>query len=224
MSDTQITSLQFALFYRDVIVRPDLEFQELNVKMLNIFNGIPSSVNLPQDLPPEIPMLTLRSENNEYICNIARSRIDLHFQRLNDDDSNEKILSDFNAKVASFSSYILSRRSIVRFGMICRYFHANENCIEVIKEKYFKSNFKGSSDIGLRFNVKERNENWEINDMVEIAASDAVINDKKISGIFIQRDINNTPEVNKTISPDDLKNISVSLSHLLSQKSVEELI
>lgn len=223
MDRLKLTSLQFALFYRDIISRPDLEFSELNSKMMNIFNGIPSSMNLPPEIPADIPLITYRSESGEYSCSMARSRLDLHFIKI-DEKSNEEILVDFNAKVTSLVSYILSKRDIVRFGFICRYFKHSDDPISDIQSKYCVSNMPKVEDIGIRFNQASSFNDWEINDMVEIAAYKMQISGKTENGVFIQRDINNSPVPDKTITEDDLKKISAHYSILLNQKNIEGLI
>lgn len=223
MDQLKLTSLQFALFYRDIISRPDLEFSDLNSKMMNIFNGIPTSMNLPPEIPADIPLITYRSESGDYSCSMARSRIDLHLIKI-DEKSNEEILVDFNSKVTSLVSYILSKRDIVRFGFICRYFKHSETPINDIKLKYCSSNMSKVADIGIRFNQTSNFNTWEINDMVEIAAYKMPINGKNEDGVFIQRDINNTPVADQTITENDLKKISAQYSRLLSQKSIEGLI
>ena len=113
MSAPKIISLQFALFFRDIIERPDVEFSDLNENMMNIFDAMPSIIPIPRELPPEVPIVTQRSELNEYICNISRSRIDLHFQRIDDKRSNEKILIDFNAKIIGFITYVVRNLRVV---------------------------------------------------------------------------------------------------------------
>lgn len=223
MDRLKLTSLQFALFYRDIISRPDLEFSELNSKMMNIFNGIPSSMNLPPEIPADIPLITYRSESGEYSCSMARSRLDLHFIKI-DEKSNEEILVDFNAKVTSLVSYILSKRDIVRFGFICRYFKHSDDPISDIQSKYCVSNMPKVEDIGIRFNQASSFNDWEINDMVEIAAYKMQISGKTENGVFIQRDINNSPVPDKTITEDDLKKISAHYSILQNQKNIEGLI
>lgn len=39
--ETKLVSLQFALFYKDIVKRPDVAFNDINENMLNIFDAIP---------------------------------------------------------------------------------------------------------------------------------------------------------------------------------------
>lgn len=226
MSDNphlKIISLQFALFFRDIIDRPDIEFSDINVKMMNIFDAVPSIIPIPRELPPEVPLVTQRSESNDYVCNISRSRIDLHFNRTNEQRSNTELLSDFNAKVLGFINYVLERREISRFGMICRYFYETGEAIKIIREKYFKDSIGEVSELTLRFNRQHAVQDWNLNDIAEISAAVAVMDQGQKRGIFVQRDINNIPDPRKTLKLDSLTTISRSFSKNLSEKSIEEL-
>ncbi|MFO1290556.1 MAG: hypothetical protein U1E82_08010 [Nitrosomonas sp.] len=221
---TQIISLQFALFFRDIVDRPDIEFADLNTNMMNIFDAIPSIVPIPRELPPEVPIVTQRSESNEYVCNISRSRIDLHFQRIGDQRSNAELIVDFNAKVLGFIAYVLKKRSVIRFGMICRYFHEISTAVQAIRGKYFLGSIGDTEELSLRFNKKGTTLDWVINDIVEISAAAAVIDGKERLGIYIQRDINNNPQPNKELSEQVLRKISKEYSEHLTEKSIEGLI
>lgn len=220
----KIVSLQFALFFKEVIDRPDLEFADINTNLMNIFDAVPSVMPIPRELPPDVPMVTQRSESNEYICNISRARIDLHFNRVSGNKSNVELLSDFNAKVNGLLSYVLKKRGVVRFGMICRYFHESDSPVEIIKRKYLKDVVDEVEELSLRYNKKSTLLSWEINDVVEIVAAKATVDGTEKNGIFIQRDINNTPQVNKTINEESLKKISKTYSERITEKSIEELL
>lgn len=89
---TQLITLQFALFFKDIVQRPDIEFRDINENMFNIFDAIPQIIPLPKELPPDVPMIIHRSENNEYVCNISRVRIDVIVQRTNQEKANYLII------------------------------------------------------------------------------------------------------------------------------------
>lgn len=227
MSDlfsAKIISLQFALFFRDVVDRPDIEFSDVNANMMNMFDAIPTVMPIPRELPPDVPMVTQRSESNEYICNVARSRIDLHFQRVTDRRSNAELLTDFNAKVLGFISYVLKKRPIVRFGMICRYFHETPSAVGDIRQKYFAKTIGDVEELSLRFNRKTKFIDWDINDIVEINAAAEVTDQGTKNGIFVQRDINNVPRGDMVLDEKSLHQISRKYAALLTEQSIEVLL
>lgn len=221
---TKIISLQFALFFRDISDRPDIEFADINENMMNIFDAIPTIMPIPKEMPSDIPIITQRSNSNEYTCNISRSRIDLHFQRINNERSNKELLADFNAKVFSFINYVLKKRSISRFGIISRYFHEDLTAVQSIKNKYFIDSIGDVAELSLRYNRKGSALEWEINDIVEITAAVVTIDGKDKKGIFVQRDINNTIDPKKKLAISSLRKISQEYAVQLTEESIEALL
>lgn len=221
---TALVYLQFAFFLKDTIDRPDIEFEDLNSKMLNTFNGIPTQIPVPRELPADIPIKTLRSENNEYSCNLSRSRIDFIFQRANESKPNTEILKDFNSKVAGLIEYITKKQEISRFGMVARYFHHDNTAIHTLRSKYFNSNVDGACELSLRFNKKSESFGFEINDVLEISSAEFQAPDSTTKGILIQRDINNMPKQGATLSLEVLSKISKKYASKISEQEVEALI
>jgi len=221
---TKIITLQFAFFLRDIVSRPDIEFGDLNQAMLNIFDGMPQIIPIPKELPPEIPVMVLRSNNNEYTCNISRSRIDFILNRIDDDKSNSALLQDFNAKVSGITKAILDKQEVTRFGMVARYFHQDNMATRTIRNKFFTSTVDGTHELSLRFNKKSNAFGYEINDILEISAADIVNKGALTKGILIQRDINNAPIHGKDLDFSTLSNLSKKYATKISESEIEGLI
>lgn len=222
--NTQILTLQLALFFRDIVDRPDVEFKDLNEDLLNIFDAVPSIIPVPRGLPSDVPMITQRSENNQYICNIARSRIDLIFQRVDGEKTNIELLKDFNAKVNGFAKYVLGKQEVNRFGLIARYFHKDEKSIETIRNKYFSNLPKNINELTVRYNESGTYNDLVINDIVEIKDAMAKLDGVDYKGILIQRDINNQPDHDRLLDYKKLIDVSEKYSSKISEVSIEGLI
>lgn len=221
---TRVITLQYSLFFKDIIERPDLEFNSLNTTMLNLFDAIPYIMPIPKELPNDLPMVSLRSQTSGYLCNISRSRIDIILERTDDEKTNAELLKDFNAKVNAFSKYILEKQDIIRFGMVTRYFFVDKNPVETIRKKYFSKVIQDVEELSLRFNKKSKFNNFDINDVIEISSSTIILKNEKSEGIFIQRDINNAPTTNKRIEFTELENISSKYSSKIIEENMERLI
>jgi len=222
--DAKIISLQFALFFKDVVDRPDIEFKSINDKLMNIFDGVPTIFPIPKELPNDVPNVKLTSEKNKYVCNIARSRIDLIQKRVSGEKSNSEMLKDFNAKVNGFSRYVIDKQEISRFGVIARYFFEEKEAIDKIQSRYFKDLPDNMSELSLRYNANSKFENFKINDIIEISSS-AVSTDNGVKeGILVHRDINNTPNRNRTLSYESLMAISEKYSPEILESRVEALV
>lgn len=224
MEKTTLISLQFALFFKNIVERPDSTFEDINKNMLNIFDDIPQILPIPAQLPPEIPVVTRKSKKGDYVCNIARSRIDLICQRTDDETENIELLKDFNAKVNAYVKYVLQQQEAIRFGMIARYFHKDDGAVSTIRKKYFSPPLENISELSLRFNQNDAFLDFKINDIVEISAANATLGVNTSKGILIQRDINNAPEKNRILSHELLLKLSERYAQNITQQKIEELI
>jgi hypothetical protein len=221
---TTIVSLQFALFFKDLVERPDLDFSDINVRMLNIFDAIPTTTPIPKELPPEIPMIYHRSESSKFLCNIARNRIDFFVNRTTDNEKNNELVKDFNIKTLALCDYVITKKEIVRFGMIGKYFIQDNKAVDTIKGCYFNNKIPDVSELSLRFNESSDFLEYKINDIVEISSASIVLNLDKKFGIYVQRDINNAPKEGRKLDIETLKKISIKYSDHFDEVMIEELI
>lgn len=220
---TKLITLQFAFFLRDIVKRPDKEFDDLNDFMVNIFDAMPQMIPINEGLPSDIPSIILKSENNSYECRISRTRIDFYVQRISGDKSNTEILKDFNLKVSKLTEYILKKQEVIRFGMVAKYFYKDENPIDTMKEKFFTHIIDGSSELALRFNKPTSFLDFEINDVLEITATPQINGDNEENGIYIQRDINNVIQEDRHLTFEELGKLSKEYSDKISWSVIEGL-
>lgn len=101
--------------------------------------------------------------------------------------------------------------------------------IQTIKNKYFKNSIGDITDgditeLSLRYNKKEKNPDWELNNVIEIASTILIIEGTNKKGIIVQRDINNNPEPNKNLTIESLKKILQESAEKLTEKSVKALL
>ena len=220
----RVLTLHFALFLQDIVDRPDVLFSELNKDMLNVFDGIPQSIPVPRELPAEVPILVLRSENNEYTCNISRSRIDFIISRVNDTKTNADMIKDFSIKVPALSKFITEKTKIIRFGMVSRYFYQDNTATRTLRNKFFSQAVDGAEELSLRYNRKSNSFGFEVNDIHEITAAAAITDGKQEMGILIQKDINNNQANNKQLDPDVLLSLFNKYIPKISELEMESLL
>lgn len=224
---TRVTFLQFALFFKDIVERPDRDFGNLNSEMLNIFDAMPQVIPVPKELSPNIPVMLLRSEKNIYTCSISRSRIDFIVNRIDGIDgekSNADILKDFNVKVAGIIKLILKKQEVIRFGMVARYFQQDNSAVKTLRNKFFTSIVGEAEELSLRYNKQSEAYGYQINDVLEISATEAVTDGKVEKGILIQRDINNHQIHGKKIGFDTLLKISEKYAPRITEGEIEGLL
>lgn len=221
---SKILNLHFALFLQDIVDRPDIEFSGLNDHMLNAFDAMPQVIPIPRELPPEVPVILLKSSDNALSCNISRSRIDFSLSRTNDSKSNNDLLKDFNLKVSALIKFILERKDISRFGMVAKYFHQDNLATRTLQGKYFTNAVDGAEELSLRYNRQSDQYGFKINDIIEISAVSALTGGKIEKGIHVVRDINNNLKQGTTISYETLNNLSKKNSPKFSESEIEGLI
>lgn len=190
----QILKLQLALFFKSPELRPDTLYSKINEDMGNLFNAMPQIIPIPVEVPHEIPRVSLRSEDNRYNCNIALSRIDIIF---NENNANEadwpKITQDFTSKINLFIKSVLSKNSIVRFGLIGNFFIPEKNASQSLTKKYLKIDLGTAEEINLRYNKKISSHNLDLNSIYSLNTATVEKNGSSEKGIYIERDINNIP-------------------------------
>ena len=70
-------NLQVAVFFNNIVSRPDQLGNRMNAQMGNLFDAIPNTINLPPDVPDEIPLMQMSSTTSGNRLNVSRGRIDL---------------------------------------------------------------------------------------------------------------------------------------------------
>lgn len=220
---TRIINLQFAIFLRNIVERPDLEFSRLNSDMLNLFDDIPQVIPVPREVPVEVPVMILRSTSGEYSCNISRSRIDFFYSRMDINRSNQIITGDFEVKSLAIIKSILKVQEVSRFGLVARYFHKDNSPIHSIRRRFFSALVDGSEELGLRYNKPFSSHGLRLNDIIEINNSEMILDNESIRGVHIQRDVNNVP-TQDDVGIDKFVELLPKLMMKLSEFEVEVLI
>jgi hypothetical protein len=219
--NTKVLSFQLVIFFKDIITRPDKDFRILIDEMSDLFDAIPNIMSVPQEFPPEIPIIHLRSEDSSYQCNISRSRIDFFLNLGEGQKYNQTVVINFYDNVLKLVGKI-SNTKVVRIGLISRYFFEEKNAINSIKSKYFKA-LGEVTELNLRYNRPIKLNHLNVNDVVEIGATNSD-SGSAINGILIQRDVNNVLDDKRILSADELKKVLEEFFKMLTQESIEGLV
>ena len=71
-------NIQIAIFSENEIERPDLILAKINQSMGMIFDAMPIIMNLPKEMPNDMPIAQVSSFNKEHVLGVARKRIDYY--------------------------------------------------------------------------------------------------------------------------------------------------
>ena len=190
---SRILDVHLVLFFHKKIQRPDEFSTMLNMKLGRLFDLLPTMISLPEDAPKELPVVLLKSKDNEYSCNISRINIDFMFTPKKTYEDFSEIEFFFNEKALSLLKFIeeYNEVNINRIGFVLNYFMLNENPTSKIAHVYIKRDIGETNELSIRFNKKIKEDNLFVNNITSISSMEVDFDGKKQKGILIQRDINN---------------------------------
>ena len=210
-----VVSIQVILFLKNIIARPDFLAEEINQKMNNLFDAMPTCIDLPPNAPAEIPMVFRKSTNSSHTLNISRMKCELTFSPTIDDNQLSTIHKKYSEYINSYINAAILNHEIVRIGIIYTVFKSCDNPCEYISHNYFNDSLINKDELSLRLNKVTTIDEIKINNVFSISDVIAKINEKDKRGVLITRDTNNVPDVSNT--PLTFKQISSILSHSYSK-------
>ena len=222
----KLLSTQLAIFSEDSISRPDLLFSEVNEKLGGIANDIPTILNLPPDIPAEIPVVQAKSSDGQININVSRSRIDLivHFVF----ESGQSPLESFNSQksiIQKFYKSVLNTITAKRTGLILTMFEPNSNNVKSIFEKYFSEKYTSKFvEASMRINKQNMRKSVVYNNIRSVEAATITVGTENISGVLFQFDTNNAMEQGKKINEDIVSYVVAQGVANLSPESIKEMI
>lgn len=224
------THIQIALFSKNIIERPDILGSSLNDKLNNIFDGIPTIIELPDNAPLDIPIAQYKSISGIYNLNVARNRIDLIIAP--DITNNLKptsVYEQYDSIIKEYCKVIVEQINIIRVGIITMLFKKANDNVKTIYEKYLKDDYKSDyKEISFRVNEQSSIDKTIINNIKMVEAQTLTINKKNIEqpkqdGILIQLDTNNAQINNVLLTYKLIMEIYDSAKKTVSKETDEVL-
>lgn len=176
----------------------DLERAELLTEIYkhtqSIFNGVPTQLPIPNDIPPEFPRFILNSIDNKFSCQVALSRVDVFYNVSGDSAENdEQLFKTQKTNIQNIFNFLLSKSVIVnRVGFIVvaeKILTPEEgNSLDYLKNNFIQSDKLNSpKELLFNYNRSGQSENFEMNNLIIVSA-------KAGSNITLQTDINTIAE------------------------------
>ena len=94
-------SLQVALFWKERLERPDTFANRINERLDNIFDAMPQIINLPADVPVDIPVVQMTSTTKSIQLNVSRNRCDLLI------NPNLMMQNSLGGAIQSFNDFVI---------------------------------------------------------------------------------------------------------------------
>ena len=222
----EIFSVQIALFPKDLIRRPDQYYNDINLKMNGIFDAIPIVMSVPENAPPEFPIVQMFSSDGVYKANIARGRIDLFYLPQNSaTNTNSATAIKATSIFKQFYESILSFTKIYRVGCVFSSFKEDNRAIETLAERYFIGNdFRKSSELSFYRNTPVLLKGVKMNRILKISTGKVNKGLAESEGIIIEQDINTLQSETEVISKDVVQEIIEYMASNMEEKELEKLL
>lgn len=222
MSEHIIYNRQFALFFKEQILRPDLLWKDLNNSLSNVFDQIPKITPFPDELRDDLRFGSLTiieaiSADGKYSCKFAKNRIDFFVNF----DCND----DFMAQVENFFSYFktLKEAKVTRVGFVTRFIFNDSNPAETISrliEGEFKSIHEGSIfEAYTKYVTRDMVDKLEINNFTSVGKIESSSGEESI---LVTRDFNTNPKIDYTETLRAL-NVKKFISECQSKIKINEI-
>ena len=222
----KLISIQIALFAQDLISRPDLLMNEINEKLGNVFDSMPTILNLPADVPAEIPLAQIRSKNNVYALNISRGRIDLIISPIfAEDKTPQEMFKQYKPTVEKYYKTAMRAVPINRIGIIFTLFEPIEANVQAVYEKYLKEKYRPDSmEVTVHTNSQTLNQGVVYNNLRNVQAAVVHVGNQDHKGVVIQLDTNNVPSEKVVLSTEMVANVIAHAAAKLKAGAIKELI
>lgn len=222
----KLLSMQIALFTSELISRPDLVMTEINSKMGGVFDAMPNILNLPPEIPAEIPLVQANSNNGVYALNVSRNRIDLIITPQYEKEGMPlEIFKEYRNSIDKYCKATLNITSLIRMGVIITLFHETAENTRAVFDKYLRIPY--SSDcVEANFRVNQQNINKGIvfNNIKIVEAGELHIGSTTNKGVIIQFDTNNAPENGRTVLAETISALLSQAASKIKPVALKELI
>lgn len=183
---------------------------EVNDLLGKIFTGEPLVIPLPEDAPPDVPRIILKSKEGEYLLQISLNQLHFLIQYGNNKDDKypntdyqEKLLKLFNyltekihahfERIANITNWIFQFQKIIG--------------IETIMQKLFQKETPISTPNMLQIDYAIRNsaDGFRTNEKIRIKSERQIPDTQKEKDVQIRIDLSTAQEEKYNITKDELK-------------------
>ncbi len=206
----KLVNLQIALFFKNRIGRPDLFANRINSRLNNRFDAMPQIINLPDEVPADIPVVQMHSSRDDSHFNVSKQRCDLFLSP--ELLAQTSLSSSVNNCQELFFEYLKAvfeeTQEIVRVGLIATGFEEKTDPAMFISEKYLSTS-SPCKEASIRINRHETTDGFDLNNILEVSDGN-LINEKlgiNLAGTVIKRDVNNVPKEGVLLTSKSIKSI-----------------
>ena len=207
-----LVSVQYGLFFNNILSRPDLLTQLIERDYAEIFDGPPINLPVPPDIV-EFPSSQLKSTDGKWQVSVSRVRFDIIFQ-----PEIGQLYTDIDEKVQMITELILkvadeARKQSVeiqRVTNISQFFYKKTNNIETyLRDKFLVDKRRNFQELLIRFNEPITVSSIKYNNVTQYQTIKAT-DEKQEAGINVIRDFNTDPLAKDVFNNTEIKNFLVA--------------
>jgi len=199
--NVRLDSLQLVLFSSGIVIEDKLKTANtLNEALSGIFDGDPLIFPLPNDVPPEIPRILLKSKDEKHKLQIAPQRIDFIFQYKKEEEATPFPIPSLFEKFVKIFQYFKEtvHTQFMRTAMVANWTIELEKFpgAECLLSKYIQKETPLKSPYALELHclTKETIADLKVNKWVRIKSAPKKIGPEQDKFIGFVIDINTFPE------------------------------
>ncbi|MGS0703098.1 hypothetical protein [Shewanella sp. 0m-4] len=218
---------QTAFFFSREIERPDKLFFNLS-EQIRQFDVMPNIQALPPGIHSDsIPVITFKSANSVFRCEIASGRLDFkvdlgqNFNRYKYSEIYQTYI-EISKEIANYI-FGLPTLSIQRVGVVGSYFSPAENPIEAVQKINKLPLEDDLSELSIRKNKLQTIGNKICNKIVSYEIIEYVHNGVSTKGVLVNQDINNVPQPEIILNEQEIDVLLDKSFILLSEDSFRDI-
>lgn len=223
----KLRSFQVALFSNMMSFDSKIDYASKLIAASNgVFDGEPAILPIPNDAPPEIPRVVVRSKDEKYVCNTSVNRVDLFFNPKKEIEMDlGHIRNDYLSVLTKVINFLNEtyRFKIFRIGIVANFIvELKESANVFLVSKYLKetSGISDTFDVQLHFlNKIELLKRYKANRWLRILTARKPNEIENDNFLAVTVDINTLPDVSHDF---DRELVSLVFSDVL--KNMQELL
>ena len=222
----KLLSMQFALFTSEKIDRPDLLKDEINNAIGGKLNGMPTILNIPQELSLEVPIVQIKSVDNILALNVSRNRVDFFVNpHYNNNTLPIDTLKQYRPIIDKYFKVVFNSTKINRVGIVFTLFKPEQENISKIFEKFLvEKHLSCNTEVSIRTNSQKMNRGIIYNNVRTVESAEIIVDESNQKGVIVQFDTNNVSLEKNILSIDDISDIVEFAINNIKTKVIKELI
>lgn len=219
--DFILKGLQFTFFTPPFKAANQIAFvNDFIQKTDNVFSHEPQIIPLPKEAPPEIPRITLRNAEQNYVVHFSVNRMTFVFQdSQNHNPALETIYPKYRFHLSNIAQAFKSMIPIpyMRFGCVFNFLREfGEGTNSLFSERYFANNpFPDAHEIQANIHHVLTLEEWTANRWVRYRTLRKADNPQVDTGLMLEIDLNTLATVNLNAGQNEtLKFFMAAKSHV----------